>query len=66
MQHLPETGLAIWKHLGISPKLLIFFCYSRFNILSHCCHSHRNQSFNLQNKSNDVFLYDMKHWAEMG
>ena len=57
MQHLPETGLAIWKHLGISPKL---------SILSHCCHSHRNQSFNLQNKSNDVFLYDMKHWAEMG
>ena len=28
--------------------------------------SYRNQSFNLQNKSHDWFLYEMQHWAKLG
>ena len=28
--------------------------------------SYKNQSFDLQYKSNGRFLYEMQHWAEMG
>ena len=35
-------------------------------ISAQCCISYRNQSFDLQCKSNDWFLYRTQHWAEMG
>ena len=39
----------------------------RFHSISlQYCISYRNQSFDLQSKSNDWFLYEMKHCAAMG
>ena len=31
-----------------------------------CCIAYRTQSFDLQRKSNDWFLYEMQRWVEMG
>ena len=33
---------------------------------AQCCISYRNQSFDLKCKSNNWFLREMQHWAEMG
>ena len=35
-------------------------------ILAQCFISHRNQSFDLQRKSNEWFLYEIQHWVDMG
>ena len=35
-------------------------------IIAQCCISYKNQSFDLHYNSNDWFLYEMQHWAEMG
>ena len=37
-----------------------------YPILAQRCISYGNQSFDLNCKSNDWFLYEMQHWAEMG
>ena len=49
---------------------LSFLCYM-FNAkvnryFAHCFISYRNQSFNVQYKSNEWFLYEMHFWDEMG
>ena len=36
-----------------------------YPILAQRCISYGNQSFDLNCKSNDWFLYEMQHWAEM-
>ena len=36
------------------------------NLVSIYLISDRTQSFDFQRKSNDWFLYEMQHWAEMG
>ena len=40
--------------------------YQKFTHFSPRCISYRNQSFDLLCKSNDLFLYEMQHWADMG
>ena len=42
-----------------------FHCFAACPFKS-CCISFRNQSFDLDSKSLDWFLYEMQHWAEMG
>ena len=36
------------------------------SILAQCCITYRNQSFDLQCKLNDLFLYEMQQKAKMG
>ena len=49
----------------ILPLCAISGCYlTHLSVL--CCISYRNQSFDLQWKSNDWFLYKMQHWSAMG
>ena len=50
------------------PRFYIMITLS-LNVLTHfsaVLHFIQNQSFDLQYKSIDWFLYEMQHWAEMG
>ena len=42
---------------------LIFWRLTKLS--GHNCISYRNQSFDIQRKSDDWFLYGIQHWAEM-
>ena len=49
-----------------TPLHLLLHPHCVLKHFSLCCVSYRNQSFVLQSKKSDWFLYETQLWAEMG
>ena len=65
--------LFYFKMFPVPSMLLRYYSYLHILIMklvlpssAQCCIPYRNQSFDLHCKSNDWFLYEIEHWAEMG
>ena len=58
-----QDTVFIYEHLSPIFKYVLV-CLKP--IFAQCCITYRNQSPDLKSKTNDWFLHERPHWAEMG